>query len=152
VRDQLSVPHTGMGNYISILKSLTIYASKRMIWLCSHGSTPYRKNYEAELGCCGFRLINDGGHFHDSSTEHILCNASFRSSCQNRRTLSAAWLGARRFCSRSVERERHTTQPGRDMPVHGLAQKHGASIAHGAGAQCIDRANAGKPFSPRTQA
>src|SRR5216683_1948149 len=54
-------------------------------------------------------FINDGGHFHDSSSEHILCNASFRSGCQNRRTLSTAWFGARRFCSRSPERERHTT-------------------------------------------
>jgi len=86
-------------------------------------------------------FINDGGHFHDSSSEHILCNASFRSGCQNRRTLSTAWLGARRFCSRSPQRERCTSQPGGDMPAHGPAQKHGASIAHGAGAQCVNRAN-----------
>src|SRR5438067_12680567 len=81
-------------------------------------------------------FINDGGHFHDSSSEHIVCNASFRSGCQNRRTLSTAWLGARHFCSRSPERERHTTQPGRDMPAHGPAQKHSASIAYGTMLAC----------------
>ena len=40
VDDQPSVPHTGTRSRISILKSLTIYASKRMI--CSHSRMPYR--------------------------------------------------------------------------------------------------------------
>ena len=38
--DQPPVPHTGTRSRIFILKSLTIYASKRMI--CSHSSAPYR--------------------------------------------------------------------------------------------------------------
>ena len=40
VDDQPSVPHTGTRSRILILKSLTIYASKRMI--CSHSRMPYR--------------------------------------------------------------------------------------------------------------
>src|SRR6266849_10459463 len=40
VDDQPPVPHTGTRSRIFILKSLTIYASKRMI--CSHSSAPYR--------------------------------------------------------------------------------------------------------------